>query len=199
MKRVPPNGAALQGIDVFHGNPITSFKGNAFVFLKATEGETYTDPAFRQRWGQLRTEGIRRGAYHFFRPSTDPVTQAQHFAQVLGPLELADLPPVLDLEVLDGRTISIVRFRVAAFLHKLRELTRRVPIIYGSPYFLQDLNLPQKDIGALWIANYNTLTPLVPGPWETWTFWQYSDAGLDRNYFNGGQEELAKFIAGSRI
>jgi len=57
------------------------FAGEAFIFLKATEGGSFVDPAFRGRWQQV---GARpRGAYHFARPGGATVdAQADHFIAV---------------------------------------------------------------------------------------------------------------------
>src|SRR5262245_5178777 len=38
----------------------------AFAFIKATEGATFTDPAFATNWSGARDAGVLRGAYHFF-------------------------------------------------------------------------------------------------------------------------------------
>ena len=42
-----------------------------FVFIKATEGISNTDPQFRRNWKRSRASGLTRGAYHFFIASRD--------------------------------------------------------------------------------------------------------------------------------
>ena len=42
-----------------------------FVFMKASEGESFKDRCFEGRWEKAKKAGITRGAYHFFRPGKD--------------------------------------------------------------------------------------------------------------------------------
>ena len=82
--------------------------GKAFAFCKATEGATYTDPTFASNWAAMKAAGLIRGAYHFGRPGSDPVVQANRFCDVVGPRD-GDLQMTLDLEATDGKTPSQVR------------------------------------------------------------------------------------------
>ena len=43
------------------------------MFLKATQGTGFVDGTFAERWRQLATLGIPRGAYHFAEPVQDVV------------------------------------------------------------------------------------------------------------------------------
>ena len=70
------------GLDLSHHNEkveIMKLKGLGFVILKATEGETYVDAKFASRWLGLKSVGVKRGAYHFYRTNKDPIAQAKHF------------------------------------------------------------------------------------------------------------------------
>ena len=51
----------------------------SYVFIKATEGTSLKDKHFKKHWRKAKEAGVRRGAYHFFRSSTDPEKQAKHF------------------------------------------------------------------------------------------------------------------------
>src|SRR5439155_21729844 len=55
------------GIDVAHNTAITDWSKvkNAavdFVFIKATQGLSFVDPTFADRWNQLKPSGFVRGA-----------------------------------------------------------------------------------------------------------------------------------------
>ena len=96
----------VHGIDVSHyqkdidWNRITE-QDVHFAFVKATEGITFSDPLFCHNWEEMQRVQLRRGAYHFFRPAIPARQQAQNFMDWVE-LSYGDLPPVLDVEVLDG-------------------------------------------------------------------------------------------------
>jgi GH25 family lysozyme M1 (1,4-beta-N-acetylmuramidase) len=190
---------AIQGIDVasYQGYPNwTSVKnsGKTFAFTKATEGTGYTNPYFATNWARMKSAGLIRGAYHFGRPSVDPVASANKFCDVVGPTS-GDLQMTLDIETTDGKTPSQVRGWIVAFINQIKARTGRPGIIYTGFYFWRDsagnganLNCP------LWLAAYVTNPDnYVPAAWPFFTFWQYTDAGsvpgvsgnVDRDAFNG--------------
>ncbi len=83
----------------------------------------------------------------------------------------------------------------------------RTPILYFSPYFWIDHlgNATNFTHYPLWIAHYTSGHPLVPGGWQTWTFWQRTSSGsvrgigghVDMNRFNGSSAQLAKIANSS--
>jgi lysozyme len=73
--------------------------GYAFAFIKATDGETYTDPLLAQNWAGAQAAGLLRGAYQFFRAEDDPQAQAEFFGQTVGGGGgSGELPLVVDVE-----------------------------------------------------------------------------------------------------
>ncbi len=198
------------GIDVSHHQEDIDWAKTAqavhFVFLKATEGVTYTDPNFREYWKKAGETDLLRGAYHYYRPNSDAKKQAEHFAHTVG--KDSELPPVLDLEERVGLpgTAKLLE-DVKLFLDTVEQLCERKPIIYTSPNFW---NMHMKDAAwantyDLWIANYTTRPePSVPTPWGRWLFWQYTDKGngysvgvneryVDMNWFNGSLDDLYEY------
>ena len=96
--------AVIEGIDVSHYQGTIDWSkvagaGKTFAFIKASDGTVGADPTFAYNWSRARQAGLRRGAYHFFRPITDALQQAQHFLRQLGD-DHGELPPVLDFELL---------------------------------------------------------------------------------------------------
>jgi lysozyme len=210
MNKVCANGPVTRGIDIYHGDMITDaskLPGQiSYAFLKAFEYSV--DPLFESRWAAFKARGIPRGAYDFFHPSKDPVAQADAFLKIVGPLDESDLPCALDWESTDGISSKLDRARGLAWLERVEQVTKKTPIIYASPYFLQDLWLDQKFARfPLWVANYGVKCPLVPNPFSMWTFWQTSESGaidgirghVDLDVFNGSLDDLKVFIAKSKI
>ena len=68
-----------------------------FIFIKATEGADYRDPAFAENWSKSKQTGLIRGAYHFFTFCRAGKEQARNFIETV-PVEVEMLPPVIDLE-----------------------------------------------------------------------------------------------------
>ncbi len=214
MRRIGPKDETVKVIDLSHWDPASNFAlikatGIQACFFKATEGLTNRDTTFDSHWFNCKKAGIIRGAYHFFHPSMNAKKQAAHFVEMVHKFEDDDLPPVLDLETMDGMSASNVWGSVATFLDEMKRLTGRLPIIYGSPYFINDLG-HAAIIGKypLWVAHYQTSAPMVPDAWPTWDFWQYTETGkipgvksgaVDVNYFNGNLDQLKKFIAGTKL
>ncbi|HXU02879.1 MAG TPA: GH25 family lysozyme [Polyangia bacterium] len=118
---------SVLGIDVSHHNgsidwPSVARSQVRFAFSKATEGSSFVDPRFGSNWSGIRDAGILRGAYHFGRPASDPEAQAAHFASVIGPLSWGELPPALDLEVMEGQSTQNVVDWTLAFVARAEAL-----------------------------------------------------------------------------
>lgn len=192
-----------KGIDVSHYQGLIdwgelSTEGLEFVFIKATEGETLRDPAFLYNWKEAGETDMRRGAYHFFRPSVNAGAQAQHYINTVE-LKPGDFPPVLDVEE-KGRLSSeqlVSAIREWAALIELRYEVK--PIIYTGQNFYNRHLAGQVDDYPLWLARYDRDEPVtVCG--RPYQFWQFSDEGsspgvlgaIDRNVFTGSYVEWSE-------
>ena len=206
MNTICATGPIVKGIDLYHGDNITDIQatiqsGVEFCYLKASEGLTIKDSRFDSRWLAMKNDKIIRGAYHFFHPSEDPLLQAKFFCSIVGPLSSGDLPSAIDWEVTNGVTSALDQANGLAFLEEVEKQTGVVPVIYGSPYFLQALSLNASfSRYPLWVAHYGVKCPLVPHPWNNWTFWQNSGTGVipgigsgDTDFFNGTFNDLLNF------
>lgn len=176
------------GLDVSHyqGNLIENLQAHdslSFLFCKATQGEHYEDPDFRENWHEIRAKGLIRGAYHFYACSDDPVKQADHFYAAIEDMDTADIAPVLDIEqgsLVAGQSKDKMQRDILRFLRRLESKTGRKPILYTDYAFAQEyLTHPQLESYALWLAEYShKATPLVPDRWKSKGFkiWQRSDS-----------------------
>ncbi len=198
-------GKAL-GIDVSHFNSQldwVKFKaaGVSFAFIKASQGISFTDPAFQDNWQRAKSAGMLRGAYHFL-THDDPAAQAISFAQTLH-REPGDLPPVIDFEESNSGSTATLD-DLASFAKQIDQDTGCTPIIVSGTYFKQLVGVgaaASEDLGRypLWIIQYGP-TPVVPPPWKSWTFWQFTNGlsvnGLPPvqfNVFNGSAAALQSF------
>ena len=79
---------SIRGIDVSDYQPIVDWQavarsGISFAVIKSTEGESFVCKVFPSYWEQTKANGLIRGAYHFFKPDSDPIKQAYHFLKIV--------------------------------------------------------------------------------------------------------------------
>jgi len=195
--------ASARGIDVSHYQGRIDWRtvegdGVGFAFVKATEGTSFVDPAFRRNWNALGETRILRGAYHRFRPGRDAVAQAEHFLAV-APVADGALPPVLDVEATDGVSDARLVRGVRAWLAAVERRTGVRPVVYTKPAFRRAHLGNALDDYPLWIAEYGVDSPSHP----RWTFWQHSERGrvagipkaVDLDRFNGSRAELRQLAS----
>ncbi len=195
----------LKGIDVsyYQGNvnwTAVKASGRTFAFARVSDGMNYPDTKFAQNWPAMKTAGITRGVYQFFRPGQDAAQQAQLLITKLdasGGLKPGDLPPVLDLETADGKASSVVIANAKTWLAKVEAKYGVKPIVYTAA-FMSSVIGSNLSTYPLWVANYGTTCPTMPGAWTEWKFWQDADNGnvsgisgnVDTNLFNGSIAQL---------
>lgn len=193
---------AIKGIDVSHYQAQVNWKqvvqnqGIKFVFIKATEGVNYKDSTFRRNWEGAKGVGLKRGAYHFFRPNVSVEWQIKNFMQQVQ-LEKGDLPPVLDVEDVDEIDPSVLIPKVEKWLIFIEEHYGIKPIIYASLNLYQRILQPAFPDYPCWIARYHRIAPPDNFAWD---FWQYSDQKyikgiqhrVDMNVFHGNIQALER-------
>jgi len=202
-------GYKIHGIDVSHyqnnidWNEVLT-QDIDFVFIKASEGQMMRDQHFAYNWERLGEKDVRRGAYHFFRPTIDAGLQAKNYTNFVR-LKMGDMPPVLDAEILDKSTPKKLRKGMKTWLETIEKTYHIRPIIYTNLNFYKDHLQGHFDGYPLWIARYNTVPPRLIGQ-EEWQFWQYGNRGrikgiegdVDFNVFCGDSIELAKLCVKER-
>lgn len=181
--------------------------GQSFAFVKASEGEGWSNDYLAQDAKQAANSGLKVGTYHYARPSKDARTQARHYAAKVAQINDHSLPPVLDIEVAEGKTPEQLAAWTRTFLNEFESQSGRKPMIYTYRYFwTHDMaNTKQFAEYPLWLAAYQTQAPEPVGGWNTIDFWQRSGSGriggivgdVDLNLFNGDNAQLDAFAAGN--
>ncbi|WKD57822.1 Lysozyme M1 precursor [Corynebacterium capitovis DSM 44611] len=178
-----------------------------FAFVKATEGEGWTNEFYEEDAQQAGTAGLAVGAYHYARPAHDPVVQAQHFASVINSGPALSLPPVLDLEVDEGLSPAALSTWTASFLTEVERLTGEKPMLYTYRYFWYERmgNTTAFSEYPLWLAAFQNVAPRPVGGWDKVSIWQRSSDGsvpgvsapVDLNIFNGDGTAFTQFVGGN--
>lgn len=203
------------GIDISRRNQIydqSKIKqyGLSFVFIKATEGNTYKDSGYKNNWAIAKKSNFLSGAYHYFEIGTDPVEQANNFMNSVK-LTNGDLPPILNLyafenhhKIPDTTTINNIRI----FLDEVTIHYGTKPIVFISNESADLLFRGDYSRYLLWInqPNAGIYSPKKPKSWKNWSFWQFSttenldgiltqadqsnERFIDVNQFNGSFQKL---------
>jgi lysozyme len=197
------DGDTARGIDISHHQKQiiwSNLPALDFVFIKATEGESHLDTRYKQNWDSAGLKKILRGAYHFYRPNINPVSQFSHFKRNVY-LSPGDLPPVLDVEIIGRTSRGKLKSDVLKWLLMAEKHYGVTPILYTNwSFYKTHLSSPEIDRFPLWIANYvvENLDSLT----AKWTFWQHTQEGripgisgdVDLNIFKGPKDSLFSLI-----
>lgn len=180
--------------------------GQSFAVVKASEGTTWTNEHLVDDTSQAAANGMQVGTYHYARPGGDARAQAQHYASQYNQVGNHSLPPVLDLEVSEGKSPEQLADWTREFMNELETLTGRTPMMYTYRYFwIEQMNNTQEFANyPLWLAAYQSTAPDPVGGWNKLDMWQRSDSGrvngiagnVDLNLFNGNEAQLNMFSAG---
>ncbi len=196
---------AIHGVDVSHYQSRIDWhqlkdQNIHFAFIKATEGQDIIDSLFEHNWCKAQETGIKRGAYHFFRPNIPVLNQVLNFIRNVH-LEPGDLPPVLDVEVLDGNSPEKMEPLIRGWLTMVEAHYGVKPILYSNQTFYNTHLGSAFNDHLLWIARYSKDKPLL-GKDQQWQFWQYGDRArlggiggfVDLNVFAGSWEEFESLL-----
>ena len=147
-----------------------------FVYIKATEGKTYTDPKFHQNIKGAQKAGLKVGAYHFFRMTSGAREQYNKFRSVVKRHHL-DLIPMLDIECRNGYSIKATQDSVAVFVQLVKRDFKVAPLIYTYENFYNESCAPTYNNYHLYLAKYSFAEPKIKDGKGSYTIWQYTDRG----------------------
>lgn len=198
-----------EGIDVSSYQEEIDWKGvrgegYRFAFIKATEGSTHVDPAFRDNWKKSRRAGLKTGAYHFLSFDTEGETQAENFIDtvprtITGTLPVLrsysarrPLPPAVDVEMYgEYETAPPTQEELDGILQPLLEELEEhygcTPILYANPYVYEKYLAAGYSGYPVWISDPEAADELPDG--REWTFCQYTFEGSSPSV-DGGAKDL---------
>lgn len=172
----------IDGIDISHhngrinwGKVTKKHKDIRFVYIKATEGISYTDSYYSYNLKHARKKGILAGSYHFFSYSRPAKEQFRHFSSTVD-ANKQDIIPMVDFERYGSKkNADKVIKELKKFCQMVKDHYGVYPMIYTNEHIYNELLW--KDFGKyhLFIANYRS-EPSLKGN-ARYTIWQYSDKG----------------------
>lgn len=201
----PPGASAVQGVDVAsfqHSATVgitwtsVASAGYKFAFVKAVEGNYYVNPYAAGDLTSASAAGLYVAPYDFAIPNVSGgALQADYALDHSGlPAGGQSLPMILDIEydpnaaadhanecysLTPAQMVSWIQAWVAEVVRR----TGQQPAIYSTADWWNQCtgNSTAFTSSPLWIAGSTTTTPpqpVMPPGWSTWTYWQYTNAGV---------------------
>ncbi|URZ07901.1 GH25 family lysozyme [Clostridium felsineum] len=166
----------MKGIDIYSGQGSVDFNavrnsGVEVVYIKATEGVTYTDSTYQTFYNEAKAAGLKVGFYHFLR-ANDPISEAEHFLNTISGLSV-DCKCAIDVEVALGQSTSQISSNVRQFADHLIGKGIDVCVYTYVSFYNDNLNSTVKDL-PLWIAEYGVSSPEIDA---SYVGFQYSESG----------------------
>ncbi len=146
-----------------------------FVYIKATEGSTYTSPHFEFNIENARKYGLKVGSYHFLRTTSSLKSQFENFKKSARRDE-QDLLPLIDFENKGSWTHKQIIDSLEAFAGMIREHYHCEPMIYTMTSFYNSYLSPYFNKYPIFIARYSTSQPQLSNGAQ-YLLWQYTDQG----------------------
>lgn len=157
-----PHRYPVRGVDISHHQGQVVWARLAaqhvrFVYLKASEGEDWTDPLFAANTAAAPKKGIALGAYHYFTLCAPGRTQAANFIRAAAGAPLS-LPPAVDVEYVGNCAARPPRAAFArellGFLAQVNAKFRAAPVIYSTQSFFDDyLSGPEFASYPFWVRS----------------------------------------------
>ena len=208
----------ILGVDRSHHNdpyPLQKLfdKGIRFIFFKASQGETSHDTTFNASWQEAKgVAGLCRGAYHFFDPRFDGISQAKNYLSAgMDFSKPGVLPPCVDVEDLVGNNDvdtaaqnkwvtnnwQLALKRLNNFLGYIEAQTGKDCIIYTyNNYPKEYFHGHGFPTNLMWLSSLQATCPKRYDTGELPVFWQWTysfeKSDMDGNYFTGTVEQLNK-------
>lgn len=149
--------------------------GFRHAFIKASEGNSFTDGYLERNVEGCREHGIRPQLYHFAKPEQSPASNARRFLEAArGHLKVGDPVPVLDLEETGGHGPHMLWAWQHHFGGIVGDAVGATTALYSYLSFLEHaLYLPPLH-RPIWGAAYGHVPQAVLVGWHAW---QYSSSG----------------------
>ncbi|MDR3598526.1 GH25 family lysozyme [Clostridium sp.] len=147
----------IKGIDISNNDGSVDFSsvaanGVGYVYVKATEGQSFQDSTMVPFYNECKNNGLKVGAYHFLVGTSTPESQAQNFYETIKDYSW-DLVPMVDVETnFDGLTDYLSRF-----IDTFNQLSPLTLGIYSYTSFMSNIESISDKISGMpfWEANYN--------------------------------------------
>jgi len=173
-----------------------------FVYVKATEGQSYLDPNYSLNVRGAKGIQMKVGDYHFFRFNRSGIKQAENYLKHTRMIK-TDLTPVLDVEEWGNyhtdKNITEIKTEIKSFLRIVESAIHRKVIIYTNKSTYTKFIRNEFPENPIWICSFIE-NEIMPDK-QTWVFWQHAHNGkikgiegyVDVNTFKGNRREWEEY------
>lgn len=147
-----------------------------FVYIKATEGATYTDPNYAYNLAGARKAGLKVGVYHYFRTTSSVKNQFKHIKKTC-PKDSLDLIPMIDVENCGNWSRKQVQKAVRELCALVEKHYGCKPMIYSVQNTYNKYLAPEFNMYPLYLGRYGDNAPVINGKGH-YTIWQYSENSM---------------------
>ncbi|MFC6294216.1 GH25 family lysozyme [Lactiplantibacillus daoliensis] len=189
-------GFDVRGIAVTQNDGYLDFDalehdGLKFVYLKSTQGASYTDDNFSSNYSRVLGTSLGVGVSQVFSFSSSGKAQAAYFEKVVDQ-NIGNLPIAIQVQYYGDYTAKTVNTRAAqtqlrALVLKLTEHYDRTCVIWATPAVAKQLVAPVITKSPLWLATSET----HKRPQRV-IFMNYSDRAVYRQ--NGTTQEFTGVV-----
>lgn len=171
----------VYGLDVSHHQgevnwDVVDVKKYKFVYLKATEGESFKDTKFLENYTAAKATGLVVGGYHFWSFCRSLEKQLANLMETI-PLSAGDLIPAIDIESTQSCKSEK---RIEDILGDLKVINSTIKKRYGSyPVIYTTKDFAASYPEVLSFENIYWLRSLMGPPVykKNWSLWQYHSNG----------------------
>ncbi|MES5005544.1 glycoside hydrolase family 25 protein [Prevotella disiens] len=150
-----------------------------YVYLKATEGQSWVDKRYYENIQAAKRNGMNVGSYHFYRPNVPQEDQVRNFRAQCRPQD-QDLIPMVDIETTSGLNDYALRDSLTKFLDLMTKEYGVRPLVYTYTNFYNKHLVGALAGYKLFIAQYTHREPVLSDGRDIFA-WQYTGKG----YING--------------
>jgi len=188
-----------------------------FISMRAGISWGYQDPWFAYYFAEATRIKRVRLPYHVLYPGESASAQMDNFFRILGDIDFAHVPLVLDLELHHNQTVSRITQCTAESVKILTKRTGRIPFIYSRAGWVnQYLRVADLPPVYWWLAQYRyslpyplytpeyPCPPTLPAGVKYWTIHQTASRGrsigaramyyMDYNRWNGSKGNVLAFV-----
>lgn len=150
--------------------------------------EHVIDPYALRNLNKARSAGVEVGVYFFAHPSESPAAAARRFIRLADQAKAirpGDLPPALDLEVIEGHSYDYLNDWKAQWFAAVDHHVGTLCAFYSYYYFWKQMRLyPNRPVWGAALGNF--------APPKEWFLHQYSFTGRVPGII--GQVDLDRFL-----
>ncbi|EEI19251.1 GH25 family lysozyme [Lentilactobacillus hilgardii] len=203
LKRYP-----IRGVSINQDNGYIDFEslknnGVKFVYLKATQGATYTDDSFLSNFQRSQGSQLPVGVYHYFSFSSSPKAQFKNFVRQVK-TNTGSLPICISIQYYGGYNDDSVHWKstrknVRTLMSDIRHYYQRPVVISTSQEIIQRLKIEATNAHQFWTTDGQLGKPNGDATFIQVT--QKQDFRLDRqvvflpmSVFNGDARQWARYL-----